>query len=129
MSTPPAVVYRAWAADDRLLYIGSTKNWARRLVQHKRSPWYPDAVRFTTDEYPTIEAARAAETKAIDRERAYWNNHGRYDSECNCRRCDAQREQIEAYVSRIVAKAPPLTGAQRARLARLLLTAGSGDAA
>src|SRR6266566_4584305 len=64
--TATGVVYRAYAADDRLLYIGSTANPERRVRRHQRgAEWASEVARWSYEEYPTLEAARAAEKAAI----------------------------------------------------------------
>lgn len=63
------VVYRLWAADDSLLYIGSTGNWPLRMTQHQRhQPWWGQITRTALDYFPTREAAYAAERIAIQLE-------------------------------------------------------------
>lgn len=49
--------------------------------------------------------------------------YGREDDALAARR-DLAAAKIEQYVSKVVADAPPLTDAQRARLARLLTSPG-----
>lgn len=67
-------VYRAFDADERLLYVGCTKNLGSRKADHrKRAPWYADAVSWTSVEYPTRAGALAAEALAIDTENPVWN--------------------------------------------------------
>lgn len=70
-------VYWLYAEDDSLLYIGSTINVKRRMTQHKSiQPWWPQVavLKTKTEAYPTVEAARAAETRAIIAERPRHND-------------------------------------------------------
>lgn len=59
-------VYRAFAHDGTLLYVGQTVNVRRRLSAHKgSSTWWPYMVRNTIVEYPNRSAALIAEYDAI----------------------------------------------------------------
>ncbi len=59
-------VYRVFAADETLLYVGVAKSFARRWSQHAAAkPWWPDVQRQTVDWYPDRDTALAAETAAI----------------------------------------------------------------
>lgn len=68
------VVYRIYNADDRLLYVGYSGNWPRRLSNHKRSPWASDAAWYNVRVYPTQREALAAERTAIVYERPAHNS-------------------------------------------------------
>jgi predicted GIY-YIG superfamily endonuclease len=75
-----AVVYRVFDRNDALLYIGSTRDINARKAIHmadRKSPIaYPMqtcAVRWETQEFPTYEAAKAAEVAAIEAEVPYLN--------------------------------------------------------
>lgn len=59
---PVVYVYRLYDREDRLLYIGASKDVARRLDAHGSSiPWE----RYTTEPYPDRASAVAAEGAAI----------------------------------------------------------------
>jgi hypothetical protein len=74
------VVYRAFDADGALLYIGSTGDLGARLYGHRcSSAWWPKHTALTFDEYPTLNAARAAEAEAIATEYPEHNKIGRRD--------------------------------------------------
>lgn len=65
----PAVVYRCFDKDDRLLYVGCTGDWQRRLWQHRsNTPFWPEVVAVTFAGYPTRDEALQAESRAIDTE-------------------------------------------------------------
>lgn len=67
-------VYRYFAADGTLLYIGSSFNAVKRAFEHKRhSHWYPKAVRIEMQTFPSRAAMRTAETQAIKSERPKHN--------------------------------------------------------
>jgi len=67
-------VYRLYAADDALLYVGIAKNFGRRWQQHASAkPWWPDVQRQTVDWYPDREAADQTETAAIAEEKPRYN--------------------------------------------------------
>jgi predicted GIY-YIG superfamily endonuclease len=68
------VVYRAYDADGRLIYIGSTRDVVSRFAQHEMQSWWHELVAdVTTVEYPTREAVRAAEIVAIQEEQPAFN--------------------------------------------------------
>ncbi|MFE9738848.1 DUF6907 domain-containing protein [Streptomyces sp. NPDC006477] len=75
--TEQTALYRLYDADDRLLYIGITKNLEQRWTGHRYSPtsskWWPDVVRKAIEWHPTHEAADAAETAAIEAEDPLYN--------------------------------------------------------
>jgi hypothetical protein len=54
-------LYRLFAADGKLLYVGITDDLNQRLAAHS---WRGFA-RFTSEAYPTRESAEAAEARAI----------------------------------------------------------------
>ncbi|PWI16031.1 hypothetical protein DI272_19045 [Streptomyces sp. Act143] len=64
----PAAVYRLWAADEVLLYIGSSYDPDRRCVRHQSTPWWSRVVRRTDEWHSTRSDAFAAEYLAIWRE-------------------------------------------------------------
>jgi predicted GIY-YIG superfamily endonuclease len=81
-------VYRAYDANDGLLYIGSAKNAASRISAHKRSaPWRHLVARWAVEEYPNIRAARKAEREAIRAESPEWNLAGVDHATCSHARC------------------------------------------
>lgn len=59
------VVYRLYAKRNRLLYIGCTSNFSKRLPQHECKDWGGSIVRYTLTEYPDRQSALAAERAAI----------------------------------------------------------------
>lgn len=68
-------VYRVWdKSGDRLLYIGSTKNWRARRAQHRQNTWWwPLAKSVDLERHSTLRAAREAEERAIRAERPRMN--------------------------------------------------------
>lgn len=61
-------VYRAYDTDGRLLYIGCTNNFTRRIGYHRNvTEWYPDAAKWLRNEYPDRERAEMVEARAIRR--------------------------------------------------------------
>jgi excinuclease UvrABC nuclease subunit len=59
-------VYYLYDAAERLLYVGSTRHLRRRLGEHRRKqPWYPKVTELRAFPFPTLDAALAAESKAI----------------------------------------------------------------
>lgn len=76
----PHYVYRLFAADGTLLYIGCASDVEARVYMHRATYTMVDAFlihrhldRYTSEEYPDKLAARAAERKAIAAERPILN--------------------------------------------------------
>ena len=68
------VLYRCYDKAGRLIYVGSTSSYRRRLSEHLRhSWWYSLTDRLATRQYPSLEAARAAEEVAIQEEQPVFN--------------------------------------------------------
>ncbi len=62
----PNALYRFWASDGTLLYIGITLKPNARWKQHmKDKPWWSEVAGITVEQYPTREAVEAAEREAI----------------------------------------------------------------
>ena len=71
-------VYRCFAADGRLLYIGMTADLDTRLKAHRnRSHWFGDVDRVTTEVHPDRPTAALAEFHAIEAERPENNRPAR----------------------------------------------------
>lgn len=66
-------VYRLFAADDTLLYIGASMTAATRLGAHADKGWWGEVQRATFEHHPTREAAFEAEGVAIATERPRYN--------------------------------------------------------
>lgn len=65
----PTILYRYFDDNNRLLYVGITKDQRKRFSSHNRkSLWMTDAVRCTLEHFETREKAKAAETRAIQDE-------------------------------------------------------------
>lgn len=61
-----AVMYRCYDKTGRLLYVGSTINMPRRMSDHRQAAWWmPLVIKTRMQVFPTVEAARAAESLAI----------------------------------------------------------------
>jgi hypothetical protein len=73
-----AFLYRVWDKDGSLLYIGKAINPVVRPNMHRRTPWGHEIDRHTFQEYPTEEAALAAEREAIIREKPKYNKRMTY---------------------------------------------------
>lgn len=75
--TGPAV-YRCYDADDELLYISSTVSVYQRIKGHRSATaWWDEVARIDAQGFPTISAARLAESVAIRAEAPAYNR------ECN----------------------------------------------
>jgi transcriptional regulator with XRE-family HTH domain len=69
-----AAVYRHFAADGTLLYVGASHDPTRRLYEHKcRTDWAGEVARTIVDWFDSREAALEAERKAIRSERPAHN--------------------------------------------------------
>lgn len=75
VSTQPwPVVYRAYDADDRLLYVGQTVNYERRMRCHvNQSWWFALTARIDAEIQPSLEAARQREIEVIGSETPAFN--------------------------------------------------------
>lgn len=67
-------VYRFYAADDRLLYVGITRDTRRRFADHERGArWWPDVARWEVRVLPNRAVAEVAEALAIATEHPVFN--------------------------------------------------------
>lgn len=103
-------MYRLFAPDGALLYIGSSYDPDKRCEVHRRSPWWREVGRRTEEWFPNRSLAYAAETKAI------WREKPRLNVACTAEG-NAQRA--------IVAKAQAPLYRRRARAASLSAKARS----
>ena len=73
----PTAVYRLYAADGTLLYIGVTRNIPERFYQHEvYKRWWPLVFRKTMAWYGSRDAALSAEAEAIVSETPVYNVAG-----------------------------------------------------
>lgn len=71
-----ADLYRHFDKDGQLLYVGISFGAIARLQAHKRdADWFDKIARVDIQKFPTIEAAKKAERKAIQREKPLHNRH------------------------------------------------------
>lgn len=62
-------LYRLFAADGALLYVGIAGNPGRRFEQHaQHKPWWSTVDRVHREHHPTRQAAELAERTAISNE-------------------------------------------------------------
>lgn len=73
----PTVLYRFYAADGALLYVGISADFPRRVAGHRRKPWWRERARTTIEVHPTRRAALDAERAAIVTENPRYNIAGR----------------------------------------------------
>ena len=89
----PTTLYRLYAADGALLYVGIAGNPGRRFEQHRKDkPWWGDVATTHLQHFPTREEAMAAELEAIRTEHPTHNIVGRAGSALHTR---SQRLQAE----------------------------------
>lgn len=69
----PHSVYRLFAADGALLYVGMSKWPHWRIAQHRDKAWWPDVADWTVEEFPNRNTAATAERDAIIDERPRYN--------------------------------------------------------
>ncbi len=75
----PTFVYRFFAADDVLLYVGISDDWKNRCEQHRaRAPWYQMATYLTVEQYENRRLAFAAESWALAYEDPKWNTEAQW---------------------------------------------------
>lgn len=68
-------LYRWFDWDDRLLYVGITRDMAARQESHaKASSWGRFAARCVVERYPNRECVEYAEREAIQAERPFFNH-------------------------------------------------------
>lgn len=71
---PQPCVYRVYDKRGQLLYIGSTRNWRKRRVQHAGTKWWWPAIgRVELEHFASVVEARDAEIEAIQAERPRMN--------------------------------------------------------
>lgn len=70
----PYALYRMWADDGRLLYIGCSYSPMTRMSEHERmQPWATDISKITVTWLPDFASASEAERMAIAAESPIWN--------------------------------------------------------
>lgn len=78
----PSVVYRFYADDDQLLYVGCTNSTTRRFAEHfpprQSTPrgWQAEVSRIETVQYPDRRSAEEEEARAIFTEGPLFNGPG-----------------------------------------------------
>ncbi|MFC7791342.1 GIY-YIG nuclease family protein [Streptomyces cinereoruber] len=92
----PAAVYRLWAEDGTLLYIGSAYNPEERAKAHRHKEWGHLVARQADDWHATREHAYDAEIRAIVREKPAHNLVGTPRHTGPAVRGQAQREAADA---------------------------------
>lgn len=61
-------LYRLYAADSTLLYVGISDNLGRRLREHSKREWWPDIASTSFEQFDSRMEAERAEVKAIRNE-------------------------------------------------------------
>ena len=69
-------LYRFYAADGRLLYVGQTADPGKRFAKHSVThAWWRAVDKITLEHYTTPALVKEAERQAIERDRPYYNSH------------------------------------------------------
>jgi excinuclease UvrABC nuclease subunit len=92
-------LYRHFAADGSLLYIGVSNLEKRRRLQHKsEGKWFKEIARVEVVDFPSREEARRAEIESIERERPKYNIESRrvISEKDEARRARAFRARLKA---------------------------------
>lgn len=66
-------VYRLFAADNTLLYVGASHNPKERFGRHKDRAWWPEVARKNVTWYPDRRTALHREALAISKESPRYN--------------------------------------------------------
>jgi len=110
MPGTPSYLYRFFAADGRLLYVGITENPGQRWESHMRTqPWWQRVRRQVSEWYPTREAAEAAELIAIRHEQPLFNKMHNPNRPFECPRC-GWTEKRRMHVPEPQRGAEPMSG-------------------
>jgi len=68
------VIYRCFAVDGSLLYVGQSIRGADRIAQHAATKdWWPEVASITLEHFPTRELLDEAERAAIAAEDPRYN--------------------------------------------------------
>lgn len=74
MSLDTFVLYRFFAGDDRLLYVGMTRNPSRRFEKHSgEKSWWSEVARIEMEHHSTLPELREAERQAIQHDKPIHN--------------------------------------------------------
>lgn len=74
MNSDTHILYRFFAADDTLLYVGMTRNPARRFEKHSsEKPWWSGVARIEIEHFATRDELKEAERCAIQDEKPVHN--------------------------------------------------------
>lgn len=112
----PCQLYRHFAADGKLLYIGISLSAVNRLSQHsEHAPWFREIARVEIEPHPTREAAMKAEVAAIMAERPLYNKVHRFKDEAKSVREVQAEKARRGLMARTVAFNPLYTVTDAAR--------------
>ncbi|MFD7016092.1 GIY-YIG nuclease family protein [Streptomyces sp. NPDC059928] len=119
-------LYRLYDSDDRLLYIGVTKNPPRRFAAHRSDkPWWPNVARREVSWWPTRYEAGRAESAAIWNESPLYNQAGTPAD--NAKRSARQQANLEQ--ARIKGKVSFRANLLRRKVKARLVRAGMTETA
>ncbi|HET6628511.1 MAG TPA: GIY-YIG nuclease family protein, partial [Woeseiaceae bacterium] len=72
------VVYRCYADDGEVIYIGSSVNLAQRIRSHRAGThWWDEVVRVEHEAHPSEASCRLGEALAIRTELPFYNRDGK----------------------------------------------------
>ena len=107
-------VYRVFDANERLIYVGCTKNLFGRLRSHELNSWWAyQAARVKAEVHPDKWSALEAEHDAIQAGRPRWNLFGRGNRET------WTADEYADYATAALNLSEPMTPSRLKRLHRL----------
>ena len=122
-----AVVYRALAADGRVLYIGCSTMFGSRLRGHAASTaWFKEVASIAVEHHATYGDARRAEAAAIEAENPPHNTHHRTMQRANERAIDAGVTGRRATVGKRIKDGRRRMGMTQHELAQAMDARGCG---
>lgn len=110
------VLYRFFDAGGRLIYVGMTSDFGKRLTDHADKAWFLAVAAISIERFPSYAEAAVAEDRAISTEHPLKNKVGLSKEEASRR---AQMKKLQLSSERVrAAEEKQLLLAEEKRLAR-----------
>ena len=78
------ILYRVFDGKFRLLYVGITLDFAKRMSAHGKRDWWPQVEHITLERFESREELAAAEKRVIETEKPKFNViHNRVEAQIN----------------------------------------------